>query len=75
MNDEHFSCHVCEDQHKYRFYSKYKNLETHFKISHFVCTEEICLEKTFVVFKTKHELEIHTSKMHTNIYEKGASKV
>ena len=74
MNDNHFSCHICGDQHKYRFYNTYKHLETHFKISHYVCIEPICLEKTFVVFKTQHELEIHTTKLHTNAYEKNATK-
>ncbi len=75
MNDTHFSCHVCGDQYKYRFYNTYKQLETHFRISHYVCTDAVCLEKTFIVFRSRHELEMHQNKVHSDVYQQGTSKM
>jgi hypothetical protein len=37
--------------------------------------DTICLEKTFIVFASKHELEMHTSKAHSSICEKASSRV
>jgi hypothetical protein len=37
MSRDHFTCNICGIQEKFRFYDQYKNLETHFKMSHYLC--------------------------------------
>lgn len=52
INLEHITCNVCGPQHKYRYYKNYNNLETHFKMTHYICMEKDCLDKKFIAFKT-----------------------
>lgn len=60
----HFNCHLCGPEHKYKYYSDYKSLEKHFRLSHYLCEEELCLTDCFVVFKTLAQLEIHNINLH-----------
>lgn len=46
------TCNVCGSQQKYKYYKNYNNLETHYKMSHYICTESDCLDKKFIAFKT-----------------------
>ncbi|CBJ28569.1 C2H2 zinc finger protein [Ectocarpus siliculosus] len=62
---DHYSCHICEKQgilHKY--YRDYTDLERHFRSEHFLCEEEECLQKKFVVFDSEIDLAAHTLQMH-----------
>ncbi|CAN0374430.1 unnamed protein product, partial [Ectocarpus sp. 13 AM-2016] len=64
---DHYSCHICEKQgilHKY--YRDYTDLERHFRLEHFLCEEEECLQKKFVVFDSEIDLAGHTLQMHPN---------
>jgi hypothetical protein len=47
---------------RFIYYRDYKSLERHFRASHFICEEEECLQKSFIVFETHPELELHMSK-------------
>lgn len=59
MKKDHFKCHLCDKKHEQIYYHNYKNLQIHFEKSHFACRKEECLEKCFIVFKTKDQLEDH----------------
>mgnify|MGYP000178507476 CR=1 FL=1 len=64
LKQDHFKCHVCDKKYQYYFYDKYQNLQTHFEKSHYACLEPDCLEKCFIVFKTKNDFEVHLLKTH-----------
>ena len=60
----HMNCHLCGEKHKYIFYKDYKDLELHFQKTHYLCANEKCKNKCFVVFSTLEELHIHNYKEH-----------
>jgi len=60
----HMNCHLCSDQFKYKYYRDYSELEKHFQKSHYLCLNELCRAKCFVVFGTLEELHIHNHKEH-----------
>ncbi|CAM9918868.1 unnamed protein product, partial [Discosporangium mesarthrocarpum] len=64
---DHYSCHLCEKLgilHKY--YRDYSDLERHFGDAHFLCDEEECLSKKFVVFMDEIDLQGHILQCHPN---------
>ncbi|KAF3632751.1 hypothetical protein FXO38_26007, partial [Capsicum annuum] len=63
MSTEHYTCHMCQRQHpgQYEYYKNYDDLEIHFRRDHFLCEDESCLAKKFVVFQSDSELKIPTS--------------
>lgn len=65
LSKVHMNCHLCGDKHKYVYYKDYKDLETHFQKSHYLCLNEICRNKCFVVFGTLEELYVHNYKEHS----------
>ncbi|XAR52740.1 hypothetical protein NMG60_11020962 [Bertholletia excelsa] len=67
MSTEHYTCHLCQRQHPgvYNYYRNYDDLEIHFRQEHFLCEDEGCLAKKFIVFKTESEMKRH------NIVEHG----
>ncbi|KAL6146440.1 hypothetical protein ACLB2K_057119 [Fragaria x ananassa] len=66
MSTEHFTCHICQRQcpGQYKYYSNYDNLEIHFQQVHFLCKDDACLTKKFVVFATESEMKRHNAKEH-----------
>ncbi|KAI0493372.1 hypothetical protein KFK09_023488 [Dendrobium nobile] len=66
MSREHFTCHICQRQHpgQYDYYRSYEDLETHFLQDHFLCENEACLAKKFVVFQTDAEMKRHNAIEH-----------
>jgi hypothetical protein len=67
LTQNHFNCHLCGEDQKYFWYSKYENLEIHFNLSHYLCPDYECKQKCFIVFNTAAELENHNLKQHTNL--------
>ncbi|KAG5514087.1 hypothetical protein RHGRI_035478 [Rhododendron griersonianum] len=63
MSTEHYTCHICQRQHpgQYEYYKNYDDLEIHFRREHFLCEDEACLAKKFVVFLSESEMKIPTS--------------
>ncbi|CAL0302369.1 unnamed protein product [Lupinus luteus] len=63
MSTEHYTCHICQRQHpgQYEYYKNYDDLEIHFRQQHFLCEDESCLAKKFVVFQSEAEMKIPTS--------------
>ncbi|CAK7340454.1 unnamed protein product [Dovyalis caffra] len=66
MSTEHFTCHICQRQHpgQYEYFNNYDNLEIHFGQEHFLCEDEACLGKKFIVFATESELKRHNAMEH-----------
>ncbi|KAJ9187929.1 hypothetical protein P3X46_003340 [Hevea brasiliensis] len=66
MSTEHYTCHICQRQHpgQYEYYKNYDDLEIHFRREHFLCEDEACLAKKFVVFQTEAEIKRHNTIEH-----------
>lgn len=66
MTTEHYTCHICQRQNpgQYEYYRNYDDLETHFGQAHFLCEDEACLAKKFVVFQSEAELKRHNALEH-----------
>ncbi|KAI8522516.1 hypothetical protein RHMOL_Rhmol13G0003000 [Rhododendron molle] len=71
------SCSVCDQmeedgskrrarQHpgQYEYYKNYDDLEIHFRREHFLCEDEACLAKKFVVFLSEAEMKRHNAMEH-----------
>ena len=72
INKNHLTCHLCGDFHSHVYYKEYQNLETHFKMTHYICPYEICKAKCYVAFKTEDELRTHLDIEHS--MSSGAQK-
>ncbi|CAN6466645.1 unnamed protein product [Victoria cruziana] len=66
MSTEHYTCHICQRMHpgQYDYYKNYDDLEMHFRREHFLCEDEACLEKKFVVFVSESEMKRHNALEH-----------
>ncbi|KAK6915712.1 hypothetical protein RJ641_020829, partial [Dillenia turbinata] len=66
MSTEHYTCHICQRQHpgQYEYYRSYDDLEMHFRQQHFLCEDESCLAKKFIVFTTEAEMKRHNAMEH-----------
>ncbi|KAL1189274.1 hypothetical protein V5N11_014767 [Cardamine amara subsp. amara] len=63
MSREHYTCHICQrlKPGQYEYYGNYDDLESHFRTDHFLCEDETCLAKKFIVFQIEAELKRHNS--------------
>ncbi|KAK7284535.1 hypothetical protein RJT34_19282 [Clitoria ternatea] len=66
MSTEHYTCHICQRQHpgQYEYYKNYDDLEIHFRQEHFLCEDEACLAKKFIVFQSESEMKRHNAIEH-----------
>ncbi|XVF22013.1 hypothetical protein REPUB_Repub12eG0138000 [Reevesia pubescens] len=66
MSTEHYTCHLCQRQHpgQYEYYKNYDDLEIHFRRDHYLCEDEACLAKKFIVFQSEAELKRHNTIEH-----------
>ncbi|XP_010559174.1 PREDICTED: zinc finger protein 598-like isoform X2 [Tarenaya hassleriana] len=66
MSTEHYTCHICQRVHpgKYEYYRNYEHLEMHFRGDHFLCEDDSCLVKKFIVFHNEAELKRHNTVEH-----------
>ncbi|TKX20348.1 E3 ubiquitin-protein ligase hel2 [Elsinoe australis] len=72
--DKHERCHVCDRRDGGRnpqYYVDYNALEIHFRKDHFLCPDQECLEKKFVVFDSEMDLKAHQLESHPNGVTKG----
>jgi hypothetical protein len=68
LTQDHFNCHLCRTQGiKFRYYSRYLDLEGHFRESHFLCEDPICLEKRYIVFSNDIDLFSHKRAYHPTL--------
>ncbi|KAL5060746.1 hypothetical protein RYX36_032350 [Vicia faba] len=66
MSTEHYTCHICQRQHpgQYEYYKNYDDLEIHFRQQHFLCEDDACLAKKFIVFQSESEMKRHNTMEH-----------
>eukprot|EP01038_Epipyxis_sp_PR26KG_P014322 gene14322-19211_t len=65
LTKDHYSCFICERNGlKFKYYNAYNELESHFRKSHFICEEKLCLDKRFIVFKNEIDLMSHQRQWH-----------
>lgn len=66
MSTEHYTCHICQRQHpgQFEYYKNYDDLEIHFRQQHFLCEDEACLAKKFIVFQSESEMKRHNATEH-----------
>lgn len=67
----HEVCYLCERLgKKNEYYKNYKELENHFKKTHYTCTEQMCLEARCYAFIDEIELAAHRASLHPAKKEK-----
>ncbi|EOA23160.1 hypothetical protein CARUB_v10016703mg [Capsella rubella] len=66
MSTEHYTCHFCQRSNpgQYEYYKNYDDLEIHFRRDHFICEDDSCLAKKFIVFQNESELKRHNATEH-----------
>ncbi|KAI9832405.1 MAG: hypothetical protein M1819_004394 [Sarea resinae] len=75
--DKHERCHLCDRRNPGRqqqYYVDYNSLEVHFRKDHFLCLDQECLEKKFVVFDSEMDLKAHQLESHPNGLSKDARR-
>ncbi|KAA8909334.1 hypothetical protein FN846DRAFT_776407 [Sphaerosporella brunnea] len=76
--DKHERCHICERNRRAdvspQYYMNYDTLEGHFRKKHFLCSDNECLEKKFVVFENEIDLKAHQLEAHPNGLSKTARR-
>ncbi|KAI4173719.1 MAG: hypothetical protein LQ348_006491 [Seirophora lacunosa] len=75
--DKHERCHLCDRRNggrQQQYYVDYNSLEQHFRKDHFMCADQECLEKKFVVFDSELDLKAHQLQTHPNGLSKDARR-
>lgn len=75
--DKHERCHICDRRSGHRqqqYYVDYNALEEHFQKDHFLCLDQECLEKKFMVFESQMDLKGHQLECHPNGLSKDARR-
>ena len=75
--EKHEKCHICDRRNNGRspqYYLNYEMLEEHFRKDHFLCFDQECLAKKFVVFESEMELKGHQLSEHPNGLTKDARR-
>ena len=75
--DKHERCHVCDRRlqgREHQYYVDYGALEQHFRNDHFLCLDQECIDKKFVVFESEMDLKAHQLEAHPNDLSKDARR-
>ena len=75
--EKHERCHICDRRsqgNKPSYFQNYDDLELHFRKDHFLCPDQECLEKKFVVFESEMDLQAHQVEAHPSGLSKDALK-
>lgn len=75
--DNHEKCHICDRRNissQQQYYEDYNSLELHFRHEHFLCSDQECLDKKFVVFESEMDLKAHQLEVHSNDLSKDVRK-
>ena len=75
--DKHERCHICDRMNQRRqqqYFMDYNSLEQHFRKDHFLCADQECLDKKFVVFGSEMDLKAHQLEAHPNGLSKDARR-
>jgi hypothetical protein len=75
--DKHERCHICDRRNptaQQQYYIDYNALAAHFTKDHFMCADEECMEKKFIVFENEVDLKAHQLEVHPNGLSKNAKR-
>ena len=75
--DKHEKCHICDRRNPARqqqYYVDYDSLEQHFRKDHFLCADQECMDKKFIVFESEMDLKAHQLEAHPNGLTKDARR-
>lgn len=75
--DKHEKCHICDRRNPARqqqYYVDYDSLEEHFRKDHFLCADQDCMDKKFIVFESEMDLKAHQLEAHPNGLTKDARR-
>lgn len=75
--DKHEKCHICDRRNPARqqqYYVDYDSLEQHFSKDHFLCADQECMDKKFIVFESEIDLKAHQLEAHPNGLSKDARR-
>lgn len=75
--DNHEKCHMCDRRNnssQQQYYEDYNSLELHFRHEHFLCSDQECLDKKFVVFESEMDLKAHQLEVHSNDLSKDVRR-
>ena len=75
--DKHERCHICDRRHlgrQQQYFVDYNGLEVHFRKDHFLCSDQECLDKKFMVFESEMDLKAHQLEVHPNGLSKDARR-
>ena len=75
--EKHEKCHICDRRNPARqqqYYVDYTSLEQHFSKDHFLCADQECMDKKFVVFESEMDLKAHQLEAHPNGLSKDARR-
>ena len=75
--EKHEKCHICDRRNPARqqqYYVDYTSLEQHFSKDHFLCADQECMDKKFVVFESEMDLKAHQLESHPNGLSKDARR-
>ncbi|KAM0802498.1 hypothetical protein BDR22DRAFT_788185, partial [Usnea florida] len=75
--DKHERCHICDRRNPARqqqYYVDYDSLEQHFRKDHYLCADQECMDKKFVVFDSEMDLKAHQLEAHPNGLTKDARR-
>lgn len=73
---QHEKCFICERDNPTqapKFFKDYEALEEHFNQEHYACQVKSCVDKKFIVFRHKEELQHHMLEEHKEIIGKSKS--
>ncbi|CUS14537.1 unnamed protein product [Tuber aestivum] len=73
--ESHERCFLCDRTNlgtQQQYYVNYDSLVAHFTEDHFMCGEQECLDKKFVVFDSEMDLKAHQLEVHPSLFSKGA---
>jgi len=75
--DKHERCHICDRRNpagQQQYYVDYNSLEQHFSKDHFLCADQECMDKKFIVFESEMDLKAHQLEAHPNGLSKDARR-
>ncbi|KAL8814715.1 MAG: hypothetical protein Q9223_006083 [Gallowayella weberi] len=75
--EKHERCHLCDRRNggrQQQYYVDYNSLEQHFRKDHYMCIDQECLDKKFVVFDSEMDLKAHQLQAHPNGLSKDARR-
>jgi hypothetical protein len=73
--EKHERCFICDRRGgQPQYYVDYNSLELHYRKDHFLCPEQSCLDKKFIVFPSEIDLKAHQLEEHADTLSKDVRR-